>query len=138
MMQWIPPAYGLRSAEDSTNPPPEGKKRRQVRVVETPPSKETAAAKLHRALADIERANALLRTERAVRVKLERENAELRARLDQDVFVPLKAAIPTGFTYETIRTWAHAGLIASRREGGRISVGLHSLNERLARLRRRS
>jgi hypothetical protein len=140
-MQWIklPPAYGQRSAEDRTKPPREAKKRSQVRVVETPPLDETAAAKLVRARAEIERANRLLRTERSERAKLERENAELRARLDQpDDFVPLKTAIPAGFTYETIRSWAHAGLIASRREGGRISIGLRSLNERLARLNRRS
>jgi len=143
-MQWIkpPPAayYGQRSAEDRTTPPPGTKKRPQVHAVEALPPNETAAAKLDRANADMARANALLRTERAVRVKLERENAELRARLapDDDVFVPLKMAIPAGFTYETIRSWAHAGLIASRREGGRISIGLHSLNERLARLNRRS
>ncbi len=141
-MQWIklPPAYGQRSAEDRTNPPREAKKRLRVRVVETSPPNETAAAKLGRALAEIERSNRLWRTERAERVKLERENAELRARLapDDDVFVPLKAAIPPGFTYETIRSWANNGLIASRREGGRISVGLRSLKERLARLNRRS
>ncbi|MGO9682360.1 MAG: hypothetical protein ACLPTZ_07185 [Beijerinckiaceae bacterium] len=121
-----PPAYGQRSAEDGTRPLPEAK-RAQTRAVETPAADETAAAKLDRALAAVDR--------------LERENAELRARLapdPDDVFVPLKAAIPAGFSYETIRSWVHAGFIASRREGGRISVGVRSLNERLARMNRRS
>src|SRR3979490_2928945 len=58
---------------------------------------------------------------------------------DPGVWLPLKAAAAdAGVPYETARSWAAANKIESRRDGGRVFVGVNSLIDRLKRLGRRS
>jgi hypothetical protein len=71
---------------------------------------------------------------------LETANAKLLAEKDNlGVWLPLKAAAAdAGVPYETARSWAAAKKIESRRDGGRVFVGVNSLIDRLKRLGRRS
>jgi hypothetical protein len=71
---------------------------------------------------------------------LQRTVADLKARLEKleqppPEWVPLKtAAHDSGIEYETLRTWAVAGLIEARREGGRWLVNVVGLRARQGRL----
>jgi len=67
-------------------------------------------------------------------------NAKLLAEKgDPGVWLPLKAAAAdAGVPYETARSWAATKKIESRRDGGRVFVGVNSLIDRLKRLGRRS
>jgi len=71
---------------------------------------------------------------------LETANAKLLAEKDNlGVWLPLKAAAAdAGVPYETARSWAATKKIESRRDGGRVFVGVNSLIDRLKRLGRRS
>lgn len=67
---------------------------------------------------------------------LQADVARLNAQRPTPDWRPLKlAASLCGVGYETCRTWAHAELIGSRRECGRLFVDLSSLRDRVAMLR---
>ncbi len=68
--------------------------------------------------------------------ELRADNTRLRAQLPSPQWMPLKlAASLCDVGYETCRSWLHAGLIGSHRDGGRLLVDLGSLRNRVAMLR---
>jgi hypothetical protein len=70
---------------------------------------------------------------RATNARLAARVAELE--LPPERWAPLKtAAIDCGVEYETLRSWAVAGFITARREGGRWFVNVPSVQARQPRL----